>query len=428
MLSLYVESISAYTAFDMSTIRYGLPIFSAFLAGIFSLFTFVEKTDLHKKIEIFLSGSSDTSIFIYVLYLYFFSTAFSYILTKNGGLVSAVNIGLAYLPIKYILPGMFILVSIFALSIGSSLGSITAFMPIAYGIAKTLSINPALMAATVVSGSMFGDNLSIISDTTIVSAKATGTNLYNKFKENVMLATPAFIVTILYLLYLTQSSPVTQIAPLDQALTTLDYVNIIPYLVVFALAILGLDVLAVLAIASLLAATIGIMYGKFSFLEATSFIFEGFYGQKSMVRILVLFLFISGLSAVIKHNGGFDYLMNKLKNRSKNQKQAQLFIILLTILINAAIAINTLSIILSGPIAKEIGKKFNLPPGRTACLLDVAATSTHGWLPYAPMMILASSLSHAPVIEIMKNLTYQPLLFVTMISSVFIFNYNKKEA
>ena len=426
LLSLYVEHVSSYTAFDLSTIRYGLPIFSAFLAGIFSLFTFTKKTDLHKKIEIFLSGSSDTSI-LYMYYIFIFSTAFSYILSKNGGIHSAVNIGLSYLPVEYILPGIFILVSIFALSIGSSLGSITAFMPIAYGIAKTLGIDPALMASIVVSGSMLGDNLSIISDTTIVSAKSTGSTMFEKFRENLWVAIPAFLATIGYLFYLTKSSSLIALPSYATEINTIDYINIIPYGVLFLLSIIGLDVLAVLAIASLLGSIIGITYGNFSFLEATSFIFEGFYGQKSMVRILVLFLFISGLSQVIKHNGGFDYLLNKLKDRAKNPRQAQLLIILLTIIVNATIAINTLSIILSGPIAKKIGNKFNIPNGRIACLLDVAATSSQGFLPYAPMMILASSLSHVPVLSIMKHLTYQPLLFVSMIASVFIFKYKAPE-
>ena len=425
LLSLYVEHLSNGSNIDLSTIRYGLPIFSAFIAGIYSLFTFRKKTDLHKKIEVFLSGSSDTSI-LYMYYIFIFSTAFSYILSKNGGIHSAVNIGLSCLPVQYILPGIFLLVSIFALSIGSSLGSITAFMPIAYGIAITLDISPALMAAVVVSGSMFGDNLSIISDTTIVSIKATKGKMYDKFIENISIAIPAFVATITYLLYLTKTSPIITNPSYITEITITDYINIIPYGVVFILSIIGLDVLAVLAIASLLGSIIGIMHGNFTFLEATSFIFEGFYGQKSMVRILVLFLFISGLSQVIKYNGGFDYLLNKLKDKAQNKQQAQLLIILLTILINATIAINTLSIILSGPLAVNIGEKFNIPKGRIACLLDVSATSSQGFLPYAPMMILASSLSHAPVLEIMKNLTYQPLLLISMIASVFIFKYEKK--
>jgi Na+/H+ antiporter NhaC len=427
LLSLYVAYVPEISALDLSTIRYSLPIFSAFIAGIFSLFTFVKKTALHRKIEIFISGSSNISI-LYIYYIFIFSTAFSYILDKNGGIHSAVNLGLTYLPVAYILPGIFIVVSIFALSIGSSLGSIAAIMPIAYGIAQTLTINPALMAAIVVSGAMLGDNLSMISSTTIVATKVTGSSMRDKFKDNLIVAFPAFLVTVLYLCYLAKTSATITAIPEGyiQEITTLDYINIIPYALIFALAMLGVDVLAVLAIAALLASAIGILHGNFSFLEATAFIFEGFYGQKSMVRIIVLFLFISGLSQVVTHNGGFDYILNKLKNQAKNSQQAQLLIIFLTIAVNAAIAINTLAIILTGPIAKEIGDQFNIPRGRVACLLDVAATSTQGFLPYAPMMILASSLSHSSVLEIMKNLTYQPLLFASMIASVFIFKYKKE--
>lgn len=232
LLSLYIEKVADTKAFDYLTIRYGLSIFSAFIAAIFSLCTFVKKTSLHKKIEVFISGSSDISI-LYIYYIFIFSTAFSYIVEKNNGIASAVNIGLSLFPIEYALPGIFILVSLFALSIGSSLGSITAFMPIAYGIAKTLGINPALMAAVVVSGAMLGDNLSIISATTIASTRATGATMSAKFKENLLLAAPAFMVTIAYLFYLTT----TIYAPADLAIkiiiTNFDYVNIIPYAIIF---------------------------------------------------------------------------------------------------------------------------------------------------------------------------------------------------
>ena len=355
LLSLYVKYLSSDTALDFSTIRYSLPIFSAFIAGIFSLSTFLKKTTLHRKIEVFISGSSNTSI-LYIYYIFIFSTAFSYILDKNGGIHSAINLGLTFLPAEYILPGIFILVAIFALSIGSSLGSITAIMPIAYGIAKTLGVNPALMASIVVSGAMLGDNLSMISSTTIVATRVTESSMQAKFKDNLLIAFPAFIITVFYLCYLAKTSATITAIPQGYLTepTTLDYINIIPYVVIFTLSIFGLDVLAVLAIASLLGSAIGVTYGKFSLLEATSFIFEGFYGQKSMVRIIVLFLFISGLSQVVKHNGGFDYALDRLKYRAKNSQQAQLLIIFLTIAINAVIAINTLSIILTGPVAKEI--------------------------------------------------------------------------
>ena len=422
LLNVYTDNAGTiYTS--MQNVKNGLPIFSAFIAVIYSFFTFSKPTSLHKKIEIFLSGSANTAI-LYMYYIFIFSTAFSHILAKSGGINSAVNIGLTCLPIAYILPGVFIIVSIFSISIGSSLGTITAFTPIAYGIAQSLHINPALMASIVISGSMFGDNLSMISDTTIAASKSTQSKMIDKFKDNVLLATPAFIGTLIILFFF--NTPIIEEGIqqyINSSISLQDYINISPYLVVLIMSVLGIDVLAVLGVGSFFGATIGILQNKFSFLDATSFIFEGFYGQKSMVRILILFMFISGLAKVIKHNGGLNYLLEKLKNKSKTPQQAQFFIILLTILINATIAINTLSIIITGPIAKKIGDKFNIPGGRVACLLDVAATSTQGFLPYAPMMLLASSLSHVSVFEIMKYLTYQPLLFISMIVSVIIFKY-----
>lgn len=424
-LNLYTQYAgNVYTS--LQNVKNGLPIFAAFVATIYSFFTFIKKTTLHKKIEIFLEGSANTAI-LYMYFIFIFSTAFSHILAKNGGISSAVNIGLTCLPAAYMLPGIFLIVSVFSISIGSSLGTITSFIPIAYGIAQSLHINPALMAAVVVSGSMFGDNLSIISDTTIAATKSTHSKMIDKFKENIWIAIPAFLITLIILCMISAPAEISQLHHYIQSSITLqDYINILPYFLVLVLSLFGIDVLAVLGAGSLLGATIGILQNKFSFLDATSFIFEGFYGQKSMVRILILFMFISGLSQVIKHNGGLKYLLEHLKDKSKSSKQAQIFIVILVMLVNATIAINTLSIVITGPLAKKIGDKFQIPGGRIACLLDVTATSTQGFLPYAPMMLLASSLSHVSVFSIMKYLTYQPLLFLSMLASIFIFSYKEK--
>lgn len=416
-LSLCVAN-SNYDVNTAQTIRYGLPIFSAFIATIFGLFfTFVDKKNIHQKIEVFLDGAANPTI-LYMYFIFIFSTTLSHILDLSGGLNSAIHVGLSYMPTTYMLPSMFILTSIFSFATGTSLGSIAALMPIAHGIATSLHINPALMAAVVVSGSMFGDNLSVISDTTIAATRSTQSKMTDKFKENVYLATPAFLITLALLFYMSETNLDPSVLASTISLTTTDYISVLPYALVLLLAFAGIEVLVVLGAGSLLGAAIGIALSKFSFLAATSFIFEGFYGQKSMVRIVILLMFISGLSKIIEHNGGFTYLLNKLSKKATNSCQAQLLIAFLTIIINVTIAINTLSILITGPIAKKLADKFNIPGGRVACLLDVAATSTQGFLPYAPMMILASSLSHTPVLSIMKYLTYQPLLFVSMILSI----------
>ena len=418
MMLSFFTALSNFDTNTTQTIRYGLPIFSAFIATIFGLFfTFLDKKNIHQKIEVFLEGAANPTI-LYMYFIFIFSTTLSHILDLSGGLQSAINVGLSYMPTTYMLPSMFILTSIFSFATGTSLGSIAALMPIAHGIATGLQINPALMAAVVVSGSMFGDNLSVISDTTIAATRSTHSKMTDKFKENIYLATPAFCLTLLYLFYANDTNLDTSIFTSSINLTSIDYINVLPYALVLLLAFAGIEVLVVLGAGSLLGATIGILLEKFAFLEATSFIFEGFYGQKSMVRIVILLMFISGLSKIIEHNGGFTYLLNKMSKKATNSCQAQLLIAILTIIINITIAINTLSILLTGPIAKKLADKFNIPGGRVACLLNVAATSTQGFLPYAPMMILASSLSKVPVFSIMKYLTYQPLLFVSMILSI----------
>lgn len=419
----FAVSQTNYSPDFAQTIRYGLPIFSAFIATIFGLFfTFTKKINLHEKIEIFLNGAANPTI-LYMYFIFIFSTTLSHILELNGGLKSAIAVGLAYMPTTYMLPGMFILTSVFSFATGTSLGSIAALMPIAHGLAATLHLNPALMAAVVVSGSMFGDNLSVISDTSIAAARSTGSQMKDKFRENIYLASPAFLITLGFLFYWSDTSLTANL--LQSTPLTSDFINVLPYALVLVLAFAGVEVLAVLGAGSLLGATIGIIQNKFAFLEATSFIFEGFYGQKSMVRIVILLMFISGLSKIIEHNGGFSYLLHKMSKKAKNSCQAQLLIAFLTIVINITIAINTLSILITGPIAKQLADKFKIPGGRVACLLDVAATSTQGFLPYAPMMILASTLSHTPVFTIMKYLTYQPLLFISMIISIVFFQCTK---
>tara|TARA_Y100000588_G_C14272612_1_gene932975 strand:- start:241 stop:1551 length:1311 start_codon:yes stop_codon:yes gene_type:complete len=425
---------ASYDIQTAQTIRYGLPIFSAFIATIFGLFfTFTDKKNIHQKIEVFLDGAANPTI-LYMYFIFIFSTTLSHILDLSGGLNSAINVGLSYMPTTYMLPSMFMLTSVFSFATGTSLGSIAALMPIAHGIAISLHINPALMAAVVVSGSMFGDNLSVISDTTIAATRSTNSKMTAKFKENIYIATPAFLITLGLLFYMSDSTLDPTILTANIHLTQIDYINVLPYALVLLLAFAGVEVLAVLGAGALLGATIGIILGKFSFLHATSFIFEGFYGQKSMVRIVILLMFISGLSKIIEHNGGFSYLLNKMSKKATNGCQAQLLIAFLTIIINITIAINTLSILLTGPIAKQLADKFNIPGGRVACLLDVAATSTQGFLPYAPMMILASTLSNTPVFSIMKYLTYQPLLFISMICSIMFSKFcnleciDKKEA
>lgn len=421
----FCVTISNYETDIAQTIRYGLPIFSAFVATVFGVFfTFIEKKNIHQKIEVFLEGAANPTI-LYMYFIFIFSTTLSHILDLSGGLNSAINVGLSYMPTTYMLPSMFILTSIFSFATGTSLGSIAALMPIAHGIAMSLHISPALMAAVVVSGSMFGDNLSMISDTTIAATRSTHSKMTDKFKANIFLATPAFLITLGILFYFSDANLDTSILTSTISLKNADYINVLPYGLVLLLALAGIEVLVVLGAGALLGAIIGIFQSKFSFLAATSFIFEGFYGQKSMVRIVILLMFISGLSKIIEHNGGFTYLLNKMSKKANNSCQAQLLIAFLTIVINITIAINTLSILLTGPIAKKLADKFNIPGGRVACLLDVAATSTQGFLPYAPMMILASTLSQTPVFEIMKYLTYQPLLFASMIISIVFFQCTK---
>ena len=381
----------------------GFAIFACLVALIFSLLTFPKKKTLSEKIGVFLEGSSHPTI-LYMTFIFIFSSIFSFILAKSGGVPAAVDLGVWLIPPRFILSGLFITVSLFALTIGSSMGTIASFMPIALGFSKTLGIDPALISATVIGGAMLGDNLSIISDTTIAAAKTTGARMTDKFKANALLVLPAALITIA-MLFFTKTNYVALY--FDQTFSLIKLISILPYIIVFGLALAGVDVLAVLVVGIITAAILGLTQGSFSFLEVTSFLFEGFYSQQGMVNVLILVLLIAGLAKIIEHNGGIDYILNKWHPRIKSRRSAEFSIALLAFFINAAIAINTVAILITGPVAKKIGGKFKIPAKRIASILDIFACVCQGLLPYTPQLLLASAMAGISSISVMPYLYYQ---------------------
>ena len=398
-----------------TAIKSGFALVSCLIALIVSLGTFPKKMSFNKKIALFVEGSAQPTI-LYMCYIFIFSSVFTHIVDKIGGIQAAVNLGLTIIPPGYILPGLFTVISLFALTIGSSMGSIAAFMPIAIGFADKLSLNPSLVAGLVVGASMLGDNLSVISDTTIAATQTTGSKMRDKFRENALLVLPAFIATCIVLTLINA----TQITALDIATTynSYDFVHILPYATVFVLALLGLDVLAVLIIGALVATGIGIGGGSFTFLQATSFLFEGFYVQTGMVNVFILVLLIAGLARIIEHNGGIDYLLRSWQKNISSSTRAEIAISLLVFLVNAAVAINTVAILITGPIAKKIGDSFSLRPSRIASLLDIAACTAQGLIPYTPQLLLAGAIAHVSSVSIMPYLHYQFFIGISALISI----------
>ncbi len=403
------------------------PIFSCLVAIIYSFFTFVDRSSLNHKIAIFIEGGARPTV-LSMVYIFIFTAVFTYVLKSIGGINAAVNIGLYFIPPEYILPGFFTVVGLFAVAIGSSMGTIAAFLPIGTAIAPKLGINPSMMAGIVVSGAMLGDNLSIISDTTIAATQTTGCDMKDKFRANISLVIPAFIMTVLILTYLNFSLAGEGYRDPSILLHFSDLIKVLPYGLVFITALMGFDVIAVLMGGIFLAGSIGIVQGEFSFSKATWLIVDGFSkGEGGIHEVLILALLVAGLSQIVEYNGGIAYLLERFSRRIKTKAGAEWSIALLIFLINAAVAINTVAILITGPVAQRIADKHGIEPKRTACLLDIVACICQGILPYAPQLLLAGAIAKVSSVSIIPYLHYQAAILLVLIVSILRTSANSSE-
>ena len=406
-----------YIYHDAHIVKDNFPIFAAIIAIIASFFTFTKKETFNEKIEVFIQGCTQTMV-IHMCYIFYVSTVFTAILENTGGIAAAVTISLNFIPAWCIIPGLFLVSSLFSFTVGTSMGAIAAFMPIAITIAQQLAINPSLIAATIVCGAMFGDNLSILSDTTIAAVKITNSSMKEKLLLNTKIAAPAFFISLLCLVY--QNCMITQnMTASITSINFIDFIKVIPYVLTFGLALTGLDILVVLVIGIGLALCMGIVFDQITCLQAINILFDGFYTNKSMVNVFILVSLLAGLSKIITHNGGIAYLIRKLENKISNQTQARFAIFILIGAINATIAINTISILIAGPIANKIGNDCNLKPVQTACILDIGSCILQGILPYAPQLLLAASMAQVSTLSLLPYLYYQYALTASLFIMIF---------
>jgi Na+/H+ antiporter NhaC len=298
------------------------------------------------------------------------------------------------------------------------MGAIAAFMPIAVSIATHLALNPSLMAATVVCGAMFGDNLSILSDTTIAAVKVTNTTMTKKLILNSKIALPAFIGSILLLTYKNYSMVHAIDLTYIPTISFLDMIKTLPYVATFYLALTGLDIIIVLVLGIIFALSIGLLLQNITTLMAINILFDGFYNSKGMVNVFILVLLLSGLSSIITYNGGIEYLINKIKHKISSPRYAKLAILLLIVLINITIAINTIAIIIAGPIAVEIGEDYEIDNAETACILDIGSCTIQGLLPYTPQLLLAASMAQVSTISLLPYLYYQFFLGISLLLTI----------
>ena len=385
---------------------YALPAPVAVIVGIVVAFIMFRQS-ISSKIATLLQGCGDDKILTMCL-IYLLAGAFAALTDATGSVDAIVNMGLDYMAIQYIYVGIFVIAGFLSVSTGTSVGAIVALAPIVVGFAANSSADLAILCGALLGGSMFGDNLSVISDTTIAATQSLGTKMSAKFRQNIKIAVPAALVTIAILIV--EGADLTTTT---QGTETFSYevLKISPYILVIVLSILGLNVFITLFLGVLAAGILGIVYGDFTLLESTKIAYEGF---TSMTEIFLLSLLTGGLAALVARNGGIDFILVNIKKLIKNKKTAELGVATLVSSLNMAIANNTVSIIIAGPIAKTINDEYALDAKKTASILDIFACIVQGLLPYGAqvLMILSFSKGRINYVDLMTNTWYLLLLLV----------------
>jgi len=393
---------------------YSVPVLVVFLLALMVAFLQFPKVAFKRKLKAFSEGAGNDNILIMIL-IFLLAGAFGQISRDMGAISSIVNFSLHYVSPQIIIAGLFLISAFISISLGTSVGTIAALSPIAVGLSENVPDSLAIALAAIIGGAMFGDNLSFISDTTIAATRTQGIDMKEKFKANIrIVAIPMLLTFVIYLFF--------KLGLSDAALQTdggYELVKIIPYLVVFAIAIMGVNVIASLAVGILISLIIGGYFGEFTWIEAFQSINQGLAG---MYELSLICLIIGGIVGIIRMNGGIDYLLYQVLKRVDSTKKAELGIALLTGLVNLSIANNTITIIIVGPLAKEIAFKHEVKLNKSASIMDTISCFIQGIIPYGAQMLAAMAIASFAVspLEIIQYL-YYPLLtgLFTLIFIVF---------
>ena len=393
---------------------YKLPLTVAFLIASAYAICITPKLKLKERINIVSRGAGNENIMLMV-WIFVLAGAFAKIADQMGAIDATVNLTLHILPSGLLLPGLFLAACFISLSIGTSVGTVVALTPVAVGIAEQTGCTLPLIVAVVVGGAFFGDNLSFISDTTIVATQTQGCKMNDKFKANIWLALPAAI--IVFVLYIFLGKEIQ--APQDIQL--LAWYKVIPYLSVLVLAIAGVNVLVVLLVGILLAGTIGMLSGSFGLMDAMGAMGQGIMG---MSELIIVTLLAGGMLALIRHNGGIDYLIHALTMRINGKRGAKFTIASLVILADLCTANNTIALVTVGPMAREIAEKYGIDKRISASLLDTFSCFAQGLIPYGAQLLMAAGLANITPFDIIGYL-YYPIALGVMAALGILFDFPK---
>ncbi|MCD7977776.1 MAG: Na+/H+ antiporter NhaC family protein [Tannerellaceae bacterium] len=394
---------------------YKMPITVAFVIGSVVAIGMSKGGKLSNRIEQFCRGAANSNIMLMIL-IFIMAGAFAQTATEMGAVDATVNVALSILPGNLLATGIFIAACFISLSVGTSVGTIVALAPVAVGIAAKTGMSEAFMVGVTVSGAMFGDNLSFISDTTIVATRTQGCKMSDKFKVNIRIALPVAILTTL--LYIWMGNSVNA----GYETGTIEWIKVVPYLIVLATAILGVNVLLVIFTGLLLSGVIGLLTGSFDIWGWNAAMGTG---MTNMGELIIVTLLAGGMLEMIRYNGGIDWIILKLTSHIRSPKGAEGSIAALVTFADICTANNTIALIMSGPIAKDIADRFRIDPRRSASILDMFSCITQGIIPYGAQLLIAAGLSTVTPLEIMQYLYYPYLLGIGAILAI-IFRYPRE--
>lgn len=390
---------------------YSMPAIVGFLIALIVAFMQNKKLSFVQKLHMASKGAGDENILTMCL-IFLAAGAFSGAVRASGGVESTVNLGLSILPGGMAVAGLFVIGCFISISMGTSVGTITALAPIAAGISEKTGFPMAICAAAVVCGAMFGDNLSIISDTTIAAVKTQGCDMRDKFRENFKIILPAAIITLGLFLFLGQTDEFHIEGSLDYNL-----LKVVPYLVVLFGAVSGVNVFVILIIGTALSMLVGLATGTFTPAKMFTHVGTGIY---SMYDITVISIVVACIITLVKEYGGIEFVLNFIKSRISDAKGGELGIASLALLVDLCTANNTVAIVMAGPIAKDISEEFGVTPRRSASLLDMFSSMGQGLIPYGAQLLAAASLTGLTPFDIIPYCFYPLLMGLSGLVFIFI--------
>ena len=385
---------------------YAMPAIVAFLIALLVAFIQNRGLSFQEKISIISRGVGDENIITMSL-IFLSAGAFSGAVTAAGGVESTVNLGLSILPAKVAVVGLFVIGCFISVSMGTSMGTIAALAPIAVGISEKTGFSLAICIGAVVCGAMFGDNLSMISDTTIAAVKTQGCEMKDKFKENFFIVLPAAIITIIIFLVITRNANFKLTEEL-----TYNIFRVLPYILVLVGALIGINVFVVLIGGTVISLIVGVATGSLAVGEMFSSVGEGVTG---MYDITVISIVVACIVSLVKEFGGIHFILNLIKKSIKGQRGGEVGIAGLSLLVDMCTANNTVAIVMAGPIAKEISDEFEISPRRSASLLDIFTSVGQGLIPYGAQLLSAASLTGLTPFNIMPYLFYPILMAISAV-------------